>query len=127
MEELTFKQKETLEAIVQFRLTHGVSPSIRDLMKIHGLTSPAPVQSRLERLKSKGYINWIDGAARSIRVLQVADSTKVAAFRTRKLLEAASLEEVAIALANALPGDKLMRLFSLAQLHQEQRVEALSA
>jgi repressor LexA len=33
------------------------------------LRSPAPVQSRLERLRTKGYIDWTEGKARTLRIL----------------------------------------------------------
>ena len=45
------------------------APSIRQMMKAMNLRSPAPVQSRLERLRNKGYIDWTEGKARTIRVL----------------------------------------------------------
>ncbi|MFM2315240.1 MAG: hypothetical protein RLZZ04_4516, partial [Cyanobacteriota bacterium] len=41
----------------------------RQMMKAMNLRSPAPVQSRLERLRNKGYIDWIDGKARTIKIL----------------------------------------------------------
>jgi repressor LexA len=34
------------------------------------LKSPAPIQSRLERLRSKGYIDWTVGKARTLRILR---------------------------------------------------------
>lgn len=34
------------------------------------LKSPAPIQSRLERLSAKGYVEWTKGKARTIRVLR---------------------------------------------------------
>ncbi|HIK44242.1 MAG TPA: repressor LexA, partial [Leptolyngbyaceae cyanobacterium M65_K2018_010] len=44
------------------------SPSIRQMMRAMNLKSPAPIQSRLEHLKNKGYIEWSEGKARTIRV-----------------------------------------------------------
>ncbi|EAZ88714.1 S24 family peptidase, partial [Crocosphaera chwakensis] len=35
------------------------------------LRSPAPVQSRLQRLRNKGYVTWIEGKARTIKPLKV--------------------------------------------------------
>jgi repressor LexA len=43
------------------------------MMKAMKLRSPAPVQSRLERLRAKGYIDWTDGKARTIRILHQPD------------------------------------------------------
>ena len=37
-------------------------------MRGMNLRSPAPIQSRLEHLKNKGYIEWSEGKARTIRV-----------------------------------------------------------
>ena len=63
MESLTPAQKELYDWLVEH------APSIRQMMKAMNLRSPAPVQSRLERLRNKGYIDWIDGKARTIRIL----------------------------------------------------------
>jgi repressor LexA len=38
------------------------------MMKAMDLKSPAPIQSRLEHLKNKGYIEWTEGKARTIRI-----------------------------------------------------------
>lgn len=42
------------------------------MMRAMGLKSPAPVQSRLEHLRTKGYIEWTEGKARTIRMTQAA-------------------------------------------------------
>lgn len=39
------------------------------MMSAMNLKSPAPVQSRLEHLRNKGYIEWTEGQARTIRLL----------------------------------------------------------
>ena len=69
MESLTPAQKELYEWLVEYIKSTQHAPSIRQMMKAMNLRSPAPVQSRLERLRSKGYIDWIDGKARTIRIL----------------------------------------------------------
>lgn len=69
MESLTPAQKELYDWLVDYIKSTQHAPSIRQMMKAMNLRSPAPVQSRLERLRSKGYIDWIDGKARTIRVL----------------------------------------------------------
>lgn len=69
MEPLTEAQQELLDWLTEYIRTHQHSPSIREMMKAMNLRSPAPVQSRLEHLKSKGYIDWIEGQARTIRLL----------------------------------------------------------
>jgi repressor LexA len=69
MDNLTPAQKELYEWLVEFIRSTQHAPSIRQMMKAMNLRSPAPVQSRLERLRSKGYIDWTDGKARTIRIL----------------------------------------------------------
>jgi len=70
MESLTSAQQELYDWLVGYIRENQHSPSIRQMMKAMGLRSPAPVQSRLEHLRAKGYINWTEGKARTIRLLQ---------------------------------------------------------
>jgi repressor LexA len=70
MEPLTTAQQELYDWLVQYIQQNHHSPSIRQMMKAMGLKSPAPVQSRLEHLKTKGYIEWTEGRARTIRLTQ---------------------------------------------------------
>ena len=69
MESLTPAQKELYDWLIDYIKSTQHAPSIRQMMKAMNLRSPAPVQSRLERLRNKGYIDWIDGKARTIRIL----------------------------------------------------------
>ena len=69
MESLTPAQKELYDWLIEYINTTQHAPSIRQMMKAMNLRSPAPVQSRLERLRNKGYIDWIDGKARTIKIL----------------------------------------------------------
>ncbi|MEL6578205.1 MAG: transcriptional repressor LexA [Cyanobacteria bacterium J06621_12] len=69
MESLTPAQKELYDWLIEYIKDTQHAPSIRQMMKGMNLRSPAPVQSRLERLRNKGYIDWIDGKARTIRIL----------------------------------------------------------
>lgn len=69
MESLTQAQKELYDWLVEYIRTTQHAPSIRQMMKAMNLKSPAPVQSRLERLKNKGYIDWTEGKARTLRIL----------------------------------------------------------
>jgi repressor LexA len=68
MESLTTAQQELYDWLVDYIRTNQHSPSIRQMMKAMNLKSPAPIQSRLEHLKNKGYIEWSEGKARTIRV-----------------------------------------------------------
>ncbi|MBE9047418.1 repressor LexA [Pleurocapsales cyanobacterium LEGE 10410] len=69
MESLTPAQKELYDWLIEYIKSTQHAPSIRQMMKAMNLRSPAPVQSRLERLRNKGYIDWIDGKARTIKIL----------------------------------------------------------
>jgi repressor LexA len=69
MERLTRPQQELYEWLTEYIRAHQYSPSIRQMMEAMELKSPAPVQSRLEHLRNKGYIEWKEGKARTIRVL----------------------------------------------------------
>ncbi|MFM7218831.1 MAG: transcriptional repressor LexA [Nodosilinea sp.] len=68
MESLTPVQQELYDWLVDYIRTNQHSPSIRQMMKAMDLKSPAPIQSRLEHLKNKGYIEWTEGKARTIRI-----------------------------------------------------------
>ncbi len=70
MEPLTPAQKELYDWLVQYINQNHYSPSIREMMRAMGLRSPAPIQGRLERLRDKGYVTWIEGVARTIKPLQ---------------------------------------------------------
>ncbi|MEW6496486.1 MAG: transcriptional repressor LexA [Cyanobacteriota bacterium] len=69
MEPLTEAQKQLYDWLVDYIHTSQHAPSIRQMMRAMNLRSPAPVQSRLEHLRSKGYIDWTEGKARTIRIL----------------------------------------------------------
>jgi repressor LexA len=69
MELLTEAQQQLYDWLVEYIRQHQHAPSIRQMMRAMNLKSPAPVQSRLEHLKAKGYIEWEEGQARTIRIL----------------------------------------------------------
>lgn len=72
METLTEAQQQLYNWLVEYIRQHQHSPSIRQMMQAMNLKSPAPVQSRLEHLRAKGYIEWTEGKARTIRIVQKA-------------------------------------------------------
>jgi repressor LexA len=69
LENLTEAQRQLYDWIVDYITANQHSPSIRQMMRAMSLKSPAPVQSRLEHLRKKGYIGWDEGQARTIRLL----------------------------------------------------------
>lgn len=68
--DLTPSQARLLGAIRGYWTVHGFSPSIRDLSKLLGFSSPNAVSEQLRRLRRKGAIRWTDGIARSIVLIQ---------------------------------------------------------
>jgi repressor LexA len=70
MEPLTEVQQELYDWLVDYIRENHYSPSIRQMMRAMGLRSPAPIQSRLEHLRNKNYIDWTEGKARTIRILR---------------------------------------------------------
>lgn len=70
MQPLTEAQQELYDWLVDYIRENQHSPSIRQMMRAMGLKSPAPIQSRLEHLRTKGYIAWTEGRARTIRLLE---------------------------------------------------------
>lgn len=69
MEPLTQAQQELYNWLVDYISSTQHAPSIRQMMRAMNLRSPAPIQSRLERLRTKGYIDWTQGKARTLRLL----------------------------------------------------------
>lgn len=69
---VTKKQKDILFAINAYVEEHGYAPSIRDIGKMVNLTSSSTVQGYLERLKEKGYITWLPGQPRTLRIIKTA-------------------------------------------------------
>lgn len=70
MEPLTEAQQQLYDWLAEYIRQHQYSPSIRQMMQAMNLKSPAPIQSRLEHLRAKGYIEWTEGKARTIQILQ---------------------------------------------------------
>ncbi|KPQ35885.1 MAG: SOS-response transcriptional repressor LexA [Phormidesmis priestleyi Ana] len=77
MESLTTAQQELYDWLVRYIRDNRHSPSIRQMMTAMKLKSPAPIQSRLEHLRNKGYIDWTEGKARTIRILQESQGVPI--------------------------------------------------
>jgi repressor LexA len=69
---LTKVQQELYDWLVDYIRENQHAPSIRQMMIAMGLRSPAPIQSRLEHLRNKGYIQWAEGQARTIQILKTS-------------------------------------------------------
>lgn len=63
---LTPVQQKVYDWIFGYMKQNGKSPTIREIMKGLGYSSPAPVQEALDRLRAKGWIDWDEGKFRAI-------------------------------------------------------------
>ena len=68
MKILTEKEEEFFNNLCEFMLRYKYTPSIRELGKYVGLSSPATVHYHLKKLEEKGYIKKINN--RYIEVLK---------------------------------------------------------
>ena len=71
---LTKVQQELYDWLVDYIRENQHAPSIRQMMVAMDLKSPAPIQSRLEHLRNKGFIQWAEGQARTIQILKTSTS-----------------------------------------------------
>jgi len=69
MEKLTDKQNKVLDFLKQSIAKNGYPPTVREICKAIGLSSPATVQSHLNMLEKKGYIKKGDSKNRAIELL----------------------------------------------------------
>ena len=72
--ELTKAQQQLYDWLIDYIRENQHAPSIRQMMQAMELKSPAPIQSRLEHLRNKGFIEWSEGKARTIKILKYAAS-----------------------------------------------------
>lgn len=70
MEELTDKQEEVLLKIKYFIKVNGYSPTIRELCDLCNLNSTATMFVHLQKLKEKGYIDYIPKKFRTIKIIK---------------------------------------------------------
>lgn len=70
LRELTEKQKQVLEFILDFICRYGHPPTIREICQKFGIASPMGVQGHLKALEKKGYIERNAGKARGIKLTE---------------------------------------------------------
>ncbi len=68
MERLTEKQERVLKFIFEFVRDNGIPPTIREIMKGLGFSSPRPVQDHLKILQRKGYLTIRNKMLRGIEL-----------------------------------------------------------
>ena len=69
MEKLTRRQEEILTYIKEYIVSNGYPPTIREICKAVGVSSPATVHAHLANLENKGFIKKEDTKNRAIEVL----------------------------------------------------------
>lgn len=68
MNDLTNVQKRVYYIIKDYIEKHGYSPTIREIAKFNGTTSPSTVFYHLKNLKQKGYIDFNEKMKRTIQI-----------------------------------------------------------
>ncbi|MFA6296691.1 MAG: transcriptional repressor LexA [Patescibacteria group bacterium] len=68
MKKLTKKQKILLDFLANFEQDNGYMPSYQEITREMGLKSKATVWEHLKNLKDKGYLDFVKGAARAIKL-----------------------------------------------------------
>jgi repressor LexA len=69
MTRVTTKQKRVLQAILDFTKENKYPPTVRELCRKLGLSSPSTVHGFLERLKINGLVTWEEGCIRTLKVV----------------------------------------------------------
>ena len=70
---LTKKRKIVLKAINEYIQKERISPTVREIGDILGLSSTSTVQGYIDRLEKRGYITRKKDCSRSIRVVKEYD------------------------------------------------------
>lgn len=69
-QELTKKQEKVYLAIKNFIEKNGYAPTIREINEIINIKSTSTTFTKLLQLQKKGYITYINGKARTIKLLK---------------------------------------------------------
>lgn len=69
IKEITEKQNNVLDFIKKFTATHGYPPSIREIGKGLGLSSPATVHTHIRKLCNAGYLKVDTNKFRAMEIL----------------------------------------------------------
>lgn len=69
LKELTEKQNNVLDFIKKFTAAHGYPPSIREIGKGLGLSSPATVHTHVRKLCNAGYLKVDENKFRAMEIL----------------------------------------------------------
>ena len=69
MEKITNRQRDVLTFIKTYIVSHGYPPTVREIAKELGLSSPATVQTHIQALADKGYIKKGSQKNRTIELM----------------------------------------------------------
>ena len=67
-EGLTPRQQQILELVRNFATEHGYPPTVRELCRLAGVSSPDTVQYHLDNLREKGLLDEAKGRSRSAHI-----------------------------------------------------------
>jgi len=65
---LTPRQQQILELVRNFATEHGYPPTVRELCRLAGVSSPDTVQYHLDNLREKGLLDEAKGRSRSAHI-----------------------------------------------------------
>lgn len=91
---LTKKQLLVYDYISEFIKAQGIAPSYRDICNGVGLSSVSAVAEHVDNLVALGALKKVDGAARSLEIVDIKHSETAELFRAK--LATATEEEVEI-------------------------------
>ena len=74
MAQLVATDKQIIEFIQAFCDDHGFSPSIREICKEFGYSSPSTIKVRIDYMRKIGLVTFIERVPRTIRVVRHDDS-----------------------------------------------------
>jgi repressor LexA len=77
MYRVTAKQKRVLQAILDFTKENKYPPTVRELCRELGLSSPSTVHGFLERLKLNGLVTWEERCIRTLKVVHQNERNKI--------------------------------------------------
>lgn len=63
-------EEQIVNAIMEYERTHGYSPSVRDVCVAVGIKSASAVKYRLERMREKGLVTYVDRTPRTLKVVK---------------------------------------------------------
>ena len=66
---LTPRKRDIVAWITGYIDTHGYSPTVREIQHAYGWSTPNSVMCHLTPLRKKGYVTWVDGCSRTLRVI----------------------------------------------------------